>query len=67
VQLILAGSTMSGIEEIEQKPSVVGKPDPLTDTTVPTGPKLGSRLNADEVLTKVGADTGPSELGKITV
>jgi hypothetical protein len=66
-QLIDARSTMSGVEEIVQVPSVVGKPDPLTDTTVPTGPKLGLRSNADEILTKVGADTWPRELGKITV
>lgn len=37
-QLIDARSTISGKAEIVQVVSVVGKPVPLTDTTVPTGP-----------------------------
>ena len=56
-----------GIEVMAQVPSVEGKPVPVTETEVPVGPKLGTRLKADADLVKVGADTGPSELGKVTV
>jgi hypothetical protein len=56
-----------GIEVMAQVPSVEGKPVPVTETMVPVGPKLGTRLKADADLVKVGADTGPSELGKVTV
>ena len=56
-----------GIEVMAQVPSVEGKPVPVTETVVPVGPKLGTRLKADADLVKVGADTDPSELGKVTV
>jgi hypothetical protein len=59
-----------GMEVMAQVPSVEGKPVPSTATTVPLGPKLGTRLKADDNFVKEGsgvADTGPSELGKITV
>lgn len=61
------GAMILGIEVMAQVPSVEGKPVPLTETGLPLGPKLGTRLKADADLVKIGADTGPSELGKVTV
>jgi len=58
---------ISGAAVMAQVPSAEGKPVPSTATTMPVGPKLGTRLKADADLVKVGADTGPSELGKVTV
>lgn len=50
--------------------SVGLKPVPVIDTMVPLGPKLGTISKADADFVKLGAgvaDTGPSELGKVTV
>jgi len=58
---------MFGAAVMAQLASVGLKPVPLTDTMVPVGPKLGTRLKADADFVKAGvADTAPSELGNIT-
>jgi hypothetical protein len=61
-------ATILGKALMEQVPSVVGKPVPVTETMVPVGPELGSSLKADADFAKAGvADTNPSELGNMTV
>jgi hypothetical protein len=59
--------TILGTAVIAQVASVEGKPVPVTETMVPVGPELGSRLKADTDFVKgVVADTSPSELGYMT-
>ena len=59
--------TILGEAVMAQVPSVGVKPVPVTETMVPVGPELGSRLKADADFVKAGvAVTTPSELGNLT-
>ena len=59
--------TILGKAVMAQVPSAGGKPVPVTETMVPVGPELGSRLKADADFVKAGvADTNPSELANLT-
>jgi hypothetical protein len=58
---------MLGAAVMSQVASLGLKPVPVTDTMVPGGPRLGTRLKADADFVKAGvADTNPSELGNLT-